>query len=157
VWVPSILVFKGKKLRHVPGYPIYHPRLLRRKSDLFIVSYSGHGETITENISSIFAKIPYSHEFYDGDISGWMQKHIKLAQQEVESEARKGEFISARARLNLALRGSFFRVPSRFLYHFILRGGFMDGSAGFKYSLMYTWYEMTKYTVARELKNGKLE
>ena len=30
--VPSILYLRGKRLNHAPGYPIYHPRLVRRET-----------------------------------------------------------------------------------------------------------------------------
>ena len=44
--VPSILYLRGKRLNYAPGYPIYHPRLVRRETTSFVRNHTGHGEAV---------------------------------------------------------------------------------------------------------------
>jgi glycosyltransferase involved in cell wall biosynthesis len=143
--VDSRLVFKGVELRHAPGYPLYHPRLVRRGAVRFEPSPSGHGETIGRDARLIRVDIPYRHHFYDGDLAAWMHKHVELAMQEAFTTRRAtaASALTPRSRLHLASRRLPLRGLARLVYHLILRGGFRDGRAGLEYALMYAWYEST--------------
>lgn len=152
--VPSWLVFCGHKLRYAPGYPIYHPRLVRAGVSPFTIGPAGHSETLMAGFRVGYSGISYSHHFFDGDISTWMTKHISLARMEISGDRQAG-ILTSRARMSLKLGRSFIRMPIRFLYHYLLKGGFFDGWRGLLYSLMYTWYEMTKYIMAQFQKRGK--
>lgn len=44
--VPSVLYLRGKRLKYAPGYPIYHPRLVRRETVGFVRNHTGHGEAV---------------------------------------------------------------------------------------------------------------
>ncbi|MEK7322530.1 MAG: glycosyltransferase family 2 protein [Pseudomonadota bacterium] len=145
VWVPSYLHLRGKRLAHAPGYPIYHPRAIRVGKVHFVTNHTGHGESIPATTATITAAIPYDHYFYDGDIVGWMHKHIGKALLEVGLKRTAGAQLSRRGKLSLLLGRSALRIPARFLYHYVLRGGFLDGRAGFEFALMFTWYEATIY------------
>ena len=147
VMVPSKLVFCGRRLLRAPGYPIYHPRLIRKEKVRFIENHSGHGETISVKHKTINSYIPYDHYFYEGDSVGWMQKHIKNAVKEAGAGPVKNAKVTRRVLINKLFGGTIFRIPIRFLYHYLWCGGFLDGNAGFKYSLLYTWYELTKYVL----------
>jgi hypothetical protein len=57
--------------------------------------------------------------------------------------------MTARGRLSVWLGRSALRVFARFLYHFVLRGGFLDGAAGLEFALMFAWYEATIHVQAR--------
>ena len=146
--VPSWLVFCGERLRYAPGYPIFHPRLVRSGTAPFIMGHAGHSETVDSVVRVGYGDIPYDHFFFDGNIDGWMQKHIGLARMEV-SEGRRAGVLTSRARLSLMLGRCFLRVPIRFGYHYLIRRGFRDGWRGLLYSLMYAWYELTKYIIAQ--------
>lgn len=145
VWVPSYLYLRGKRLKHAPGYPIYHPRAIRVGKVRFVTNHTGHGESIPATTATMTADIPYDHYFYDGDIVGWMHKHIGKALLEVGLKRTAGAQLSRRGKLSLLLGRSALRIPARFLYHYVLRGGFLDGRAGFEFALMFTWYEATIY------------
>lgn len=144
--VTSILVFAGRPLRHAPGYPIHHPRLVRRGAARFVPSPSGHGETVGAGTRMIAVDIPYDHHFFDGDISVWMRKHVGLAMQEAFPRDPGGGHVSARTRLQGMVPG-LLRVLARFAYHYGLRGGFRDGRAGLEYAAMYAWFEATKLVI----------
>jgi glycosyltransferase involved in cell wall biosynthesis len=147
--VASILVFKGVRLLHAPGYPIYHPRLVRTAGVRFFTNHTGHGESVPETARIAHVDIPYDHHFYDGDLKTWMRKHIHLGALEIEPRPTAGTAMTARGRLSVALGGSVLRIPLRFFYHYLFKGGFRDGRAGFEYALMYAWFEGTKYVLRR--------
>jgi len=57
--------------------------------------------------------------------------------------------MTTRGRLSVLLGRSWLRVLARFLYHFVFRGGFLDGAGGLEFALMFTWYEATIYLQAK--------
>lgn len=152
--IPSFLFFCDRKLGFAPGYPIFHPRLVRAGIAPFIVGHAGHSETIAAEVRLGYGHIPYDHYFFSGDLYSWMIKHIDLARQEAMLRKPLGGNLTSRARLSLLLRSSCLRPPLRFVYHYILRRGFKDGYSGLVYSLMQAWYEMTKYVM---IQFGKIE
>ena len=145
VMVPSLLFFRNHCLKHAPGYPIYHPRLVRTHQVRFMTNHTGHGESIPITVPTHYATIPYDHYFYDGHLSQWMTKHISHACQEVKRQATPGALLTKRGRIMMWLsKVPILRIPGRFFYHYCFCLGFLDGRAGLEYSLMYTWYEATK-------------
>lgn len=142
--IPSWLVFCGQRLRHAPGYPIYHPRLVRCGIAAFTFGHAGHSETLMPDVRVAYGDIPYDHHFFDGDIGAWMRKHIELADLEAKATKSSGS-LSFRSRLSLLMGKGFIRVPGRFVYHYLVESGFRDGWRGLLYSMMYVWYELTKY------------
>ncbi|CAI8855376.1 glycosyltransferase family 2 protein [Methylocaldum szegediense] len=149
VMVPSILYLRGKRLNYAPGYPIYHPRLVRRDTTKFVTNHTGHGEAVIDTCRISYSPIPYEHYFYNGEIIEWMHKHIGKAALEVRPRPTKGAVMTTRGRLSVWLGRSAFRIFARFLYHFVVRRGFLDGFAGFEFALMFTWYEATIYLQAK--------
>ena len=149
VMVPSILFLREKRLNHAPGYPIYHPRLVRREATKFVTNHTGHGEAVLNTARMAYSPIPYNHYFYHGEIIEWMHKHIGKAAQEVRPRPTAGAMLTTRGRISVWLGRSAFRIFARFLYHYVLRGGFLDGAAGLEFALMFTWYEATIYVQAR--------
>ena len=149
VMVPSVLFLRGRRLKHAPGYPIYHPRLARRGVVEFITNHTGHGEAVRDTCRIAHGAIPYEHYFYHGEIVAWMHKHIGKAALEVQLKPTAGAVMTRRGRLSVWLGRSWLRLPARFLYHYLLRGGFLDGAAGFEFALMFAWYEATIYLQAQ--------
>ncbi len=147
--LPSILYLRGKRLNHAPGYPIYHPRLVRRETVSFVRNHTGHGEAVTDTCRIGYGDIPYEHYFYDGEIVEWLHKHVDKAAQEVELQPTVGAVMTTRGRISVFLGRSMLRILARFLYHWLFRGGFLDGAAGFEFALMFTWYEATIYLQAK--------
>lgn len=147
--VPSILYLRDIRLNHAPGYPIYHPRLVRRDTVRFVRNHTGHGEAVLDSCRIVHGDIPYQHYFYHGEIIEWMHKHVDKAAQEVQLQPTSGAAMTTRGRLSVLLGRSWLRVVARFLYHFVFRGGFLDGVAGLEFALMFTWYEATIYMQAK--------
>ncbi|ASF45719.1 glycosyltransferase family 2 protein [Methylovulum psychrotolerans] len=147
--VPSLLYLRGKRLNHAPGYPIYHPRLVRRETVRFVRNHTGHGEAVINTCRMGYGDIPYQHYFYHGEIIAWMHKHIGKAAQEVQLHPNNGAVMTTRGRLSVLLGRSWLRILARFFYHFVLRGGFLDGAGGLEFALMFTWYEASIYLQAK--------
>lgn len=147
VMVPSFLFFRGRKLKYAPGYPIYHPRLVRTGKVRFTTNHTGHGESVASDCRCINGPIEYEHYFYDGNLSKWIQKHVGHSFAEVRVRRMEGTIVTRRGRISAWIGHSLWRVPLRFLYHYVLRQGFRDGREGLQYSLMYTWFEATKHLI----------
>ena len=147
--VPSILYLRGKRLKHAPGYPIYHPRLVRRENVSFVRNHTGHGEAVLNTCRLANTDIPYAHYFYHGEIIAWMHKHVGKAAQEVQLQPTTGAVMTTRGRLSVMLGRSWLRILARFCYHYLFRGGFLDGAAGLEFALMFSWYEATIYLQAK--------
>lgn len=148
--VPSLLFLDGRPLRHAPGYPVLHPRLVRREAVEFVPNHAGHGEAV---LAARMARAPigYDHYFQSGDLLPWLEKHLKLAKAEARASA---EPTTTRGKLAKLVGRGLARPLARFFYHYLLRGGFRDGRAGLQYSLMYTWYELSIYLLARSRRGG---
>ena len=137
--VPSVLFMNGRPLKYAPGYPVLHPRLVRRATVTFAPNHSGHGEAVVGGRVAT-APIAYHHHFQSGDLLPWLSKHLALASAEADARA---EPTTARGKLaKLAGRGPL-RPILRLLYHYVVRGGFRDGAGGLQYALMYAWYDLT--------------
>ncbi|MDO8843610.1 glycosyltransferase family 2 protein [Methylicorpusculum sp.] len=149
IMVPSVLYLRGKRLNYAPGYPIFHPRLVRRATTRFVRNHTGHGEAVIDSCRIGYSKIAYEHYFYQGEIIEWMHKHVDKAAQEVVLQPAAGAVMTRRGRLSVFLGRSWLRIMARFLYHFVFRGGFLDGFAGLEFALMFTWYEATIYVQAK--------
>jgi glycosyltransferase involved in cell wall biosynthesis len=149
VMVPSYFYLRGKRLSHAPGYPIVHARLLRRDTVRFLSHHEGgFGENIQAGCRIARARIPYEHYFYDGELLEWLHKHVDHANREIRVN-HAGIILNPRKRLSLLLGNSFWKAPARFFYHYVLRGGFLDGREGLEFSLMFGWYELTKFLLAK--------
>ncbi len=142
--IASLLVFQKKTLHYAPGYPLYHPRLVRCGHVTFIPNHTGHGETVDASARVRYIDIPYLHYWFDGDIVTWMIKHVKLAAQEATTMVPVAGHSTARARLSLLLRWPALRTITRFFYHYVWCTGFRDGWHGLAFSVMYGWFETTK-------------
>jgi glycosyltransferase involved in cell wall biosynthesis len=149
VFIPSLLVFRGRVLKHAPGYPVLHPRAVRRSRVRFVPDSHGHGETVVVDGRTQKIQTPYIHDWYQGDIQTWVTKHIRLARLEANAKAADSGLETRRSRLGRAAGRGLHRPLLRFAYHYILRLGFLDGARGLEYSTMYAWYELSKYLLSK--------
>ena len=129
--VPGALALDGVNLRHPGEPPFRRPRLVRRERVTFVEPPSGRGEMVNGAARQIDCAIPFSHPVYDGRIGDWMRAQVGAAEAEAARQPGARNWMGA-------------RVPARFLYHYVLRGGFRDGGKGFRYAAMQVWLEMTR-------------
>ena len=106
VMLPSYFYLRGRCLKHAPGYPIYHARLLRREKVEFLSHHEGgFGENIRAGCRIFHGRIPYEHYFYDGELLAWMHKHVDHADRETRTAS--GDIVVNPTRPSALRPGSF--------------------------------------------------
>jgi glycosyltransferase involved in cell wall biosynthesis len=162
--IASKLIFQGKWLRYASLFPWYQVRLGRREKLRF--HQVGHGQRETVDASRIgtleFSLLHYS--FAKG-IHDWIDKHNRYSTAEAEINIAKekqpiswrhafSETDSRRRVLKRIFARMPFRPTLRFVYMYILRGGFLDGRSGLTYCRLLSWYEKTIVLKERELRTS---
>lgn len=143
--VPSMLIYDGRMLMHAPGYPLLHVRLVRRDRVQFAAGTTGHGEALVGSPRVGTMRCFYVHDWFDGDVDRWLRKNLVLALAEAGAAAPANVRETARARTSARVGNGPHRPLVRFVYHWLLVGGWRDGWRGFEYALLYCWYELTRY------------
>lgn len=153
--VPSRTVLFGKVLRHAADYPVYQVRLMKRGELRFEQCGHGQRECAVERGLGVLRQ-PYTHFAFTHGLHRWFGKHNDYSTQEAERAIKirgvglKPDRQALVSKPSVAgrrfLKDLSFRVPGRpvlrFLYHYVLRLGFLDGRAGFVYSALYSVYEL---------------
>ncbi len=93
------------------------------------------------------------------DIATWVEKHNRYSNWEARLQVEAARADAAGLDASLArkrrLRRLAWSLPCRpglrFLYHYVWRGGFLDGRRGFVFCRLMGWYEFLCATKAREL------
>ncbi|UPJ26024.1 MULTISPECIES: glycosyltransferase family 2 protein [unclassified Bradyrhizobium] len=152
IYVSQTIYLNGKPLRYAPGYPIYHPRIARTSRARFSQNQSGHGEMIdaTKDLKTYHLDIPYKHFITSHGVDQWLVKHISLARLEASQVKQVNEATTARMRLSLLIPDNILRPLIRFAYHYMIKGGFRDGREGLVFSVMYMWFELSKWIIRTE-------
>jgi glycosyltransferase involved in cell wall biosynthesis len=164
------IYFLGKWIRHSQNFPVWHLRLLRKGRVRFKDSVTGHGETweVKGEIGTI--RQPYIHYSFSHGLKRWFEKHNQLSSIECQFYFKNhNEPIQYRQlvskdkhRRRQALRTVSYKIPLRpflrFFFQLFLKGGFLDGPAGWVYCGLYMVYEImisAKICEAKYLKRGR--
>ena len=128
-------IFLGTWIKYSYGHPSI-VRIFRTSTSPYYHS-EGAREYPTINGKQVYLKNPLIHRD-NRPIEEWFKKHISNAKRESEylinisSDSTKNnslkDFIRNKIWVNLPI---FFRSFIYFIYRYILRGGFLDGKAGF--------------------------
>lgn len=164
--VPSKLILFDTWLRYSGMYPVYQVRLGRR--DVLRFHQVGHGqrETTPPERLATFAE-PYLHYSFSEGLSRWLIRHVRYASDESHLIRAEGSgsdwrslFASDPVRRRRALKQLSSGLPvilrplARFLYVYVVRRGFRDGSAGLTYATMLAVYEGMTVVLAREQRHA---
>ena len=168
--VPSKVMFRSRWLRRSALYPSYQMRLGKVGEIRFV--QVGHGQREADAARGIgMLREPYIHEVFARGTLNWFLKHRGRAAAEAREIVSGGGASGfdwrglvahgdpvrrRRAAKFLAMRAPF-RPVLRFLYMYLLRGGFMDGRPGLEYCLMMAEYEKMitrKLALARKRNGG---
>jgi len=150
--VPSKLIFMGRWLRYSGMYPAYQVRFGRREQLRFVEHGHGQRESLPpDQVGTVAA--PFDHYNFSKGINDWFARHLRYARAEAEqalAERRESLRLSdlfgghptqrRRALKRLANRLPF-RPTLRFVYAYVVRRGFLDGRAGFRYARMLGIYQ----------------
>jgi glycosyltransferase involved in cell wall biosynthesis len=152
--LPSRLMFMGRWLRHCGDYPAYQVRLGRRDALRFRQVGHGQREALEAHRIGTF-ETDYLHFSFSKGLGDWFARHNRYSDDEAAhalalaeagggfrlGDLLRGDRTTRRRALkdlvaNLPLRGTL-----RLVYLYVLRGGFMDGRAGWIYCRMMSVYE----------------
>ena len=159
-YVAPRMMFHGRWLRRCTDYPAWQARFVRAKGFKFI--QVGHGQRESAEMRMGFFRAAYLHDISIPDIAVWETKHRRYAREEATrywAEDRKpvglSAFISGPAlERRRALKQVSYHLPFRpflrFIYQYVLRGGFLDGTEAYRYCRLLARYE--RYA-ADELRN----
>lgn len=144
------MMWEGRWIPHCTDYPAWQARFVRAPEFEFIQVGHGQREALHMRTARLLAN--YLHDLSSGGETEWLDKHRRYARAEAQahlstatdghlSDLWAGERLVRRRalkRLSYALPG---RPALRFVYQYLLRGGFLDGGAGFRYCRLLARYE----------------
>lgn len=145
-------MFLGKWVKHATGYPVWLIRLVQPHKASYEMRQTNVHPIVDGTIGEI--KGHFIHYSFNAGLRRWFEKHNFYSDREamegieihragrprVKDMRDPDPMRRRRAVKNLSffLKG---RALWRFLYSYLLRGGILDGSAGFHYCVMISMYE----------------
>lgn len=164
-YVAERVMFMGQWIRRSTQYPRYQMRLFDKRS-VWFTDY-GHTEREVCDGSTSFLKETYPHYTCGKGMARWIEKHNRYSTDEAIETVRQldsgkvnwrdlflgdSEVERRRALKDLSLRLPF-RPIVRFIYMYILLGGWMDGRGGFTWCMLQAFYEYLILLKVWELEN----
>lgn len=147
--------FQGRWIKHCTLYPSWFVRLYRPDRIRYEPRAVHEYPTVDGSIGELRGHL--IHDSFSKGLQEWFTKHVRYARLEAEenlgslsrglSDLDFGGLFDAGnpVRRRRALKALSFRLPCRpalrFLYMYMLRGGFWDGAAGYRYCRMLALYE----------------
>lgn len=162
------LMFMGRWIRRASMYPFYQARLLKRGEARF--TQRGHGQVLARADRGVgMLREPYIHHNFSKGIADWVDRHNRYSSQEAEriiglthdgglgaATTLPGGSRETHQQTVKRLADSLpCRPLLRFLYLYVLRGAFLDGRAGFDYSMLVAFYDYLTRLKVRELRGRR--
>ncbi len=155
------MMWNGRWIPHCTDYPAYQARLVRAPQFRFIEV--GHGQREAPDMRLGKLGSSYTHDLSSGGEEEWLAKHRRYARAEAREHLQRAgqgswtELVSSDAlvRRRALKRASYslpFRPALRFVYQYVFRGGFLDGSAGLHYCRLLAKYEGFTAAALKELR-----
>lgn len=143
-------IFMGRWIKRSSGYPTWFPRVFRRGR--VSVEREINEEYISDgNVKQLNGHI--DHYPFNKGMDWWFERHNRYSTMEARLlVARSKHFPSTRnagdpGNRRAILKAIAYRLPFRpyltFAYLYVVRGGFLDGKAGWTYANMRLAYELT--------------
>ncbi|WP_052360904.1 glycosyltransferase family 2 protein [Geminisphaera colitermitum] len=159
-YIAPRMIFRGRWIPHCTDYPAWQARLIHRKRFRFV--QAGHGQREAPDMRMGRLRENYHHNLSSESEETIAQKLARYARSEAAHAAatcrpprqllRALLSRDALARRR-ALKELSYRLPARgairFIYQYLLRRGFLDGSPGLAYCRLLAGYERES---ARELR-----
>ncbi len=159
----SKMMFRGQWLRHAGMFPSYQVRFGRR--DRLTFKQVGHGqrEDIEPDRIGTLSEALLHFSFSKG-LDEWFAKHNVYSAAEARhalldtgvglnvAGIASGDPMERRRALKRLASRLPFRPTLRFLYMFLVRGGWRDGSAGYTYCQLLATYEKMIVLKSQELR-----
>jgi glycosyltransferase involved in cell wall biosynthesis len=172
-YVNRKFIFMGGWIKHCGYYPSWNLRLIKRGHGEYerLTDIGDTGSGDNEVHEHVEANGPVAHLDHDmlhfafPSIHVFMEKHNRYSNWEaaVEFASSKGESavigekLSGRRRLKNFSRHLPFRPTLRFLYAYILKGGFLDGRPGYVFCRLLAMYEFMSVAKLTEMKRRETD
>ena len=150
----KVMLF-GKWVKRSSNFPVWHPRIVRKDRVRFKKAVTGHGETWDVKGKVGYIQEPYIHYSFSKGLSFWFEKHNRLSTMESQAYFDVGRsplkaisdcLAKDRHKRRQGLRALSYYLPFRpffrFFHQLIIRGGILDGPAGWTYCALYLAYEV---------------
>lgn len=158
------LMFMGRWIRRASMFPFFQARLLKLGESRF--TQHGHGQILeyaTRGVGKLHE--PYIHFNFSRGVTDWVARHNKYSTAEAERitaerrlRAKRLTWLHSghsREQRQQALKRLADRLPCRplirFLYLYFWKAAFLDGRAGFDYSVLMSFYDYLTQLKVREL------
>lgn len=149
-YVAPKMLWAGEWLRRSTDYPAWQARFARAASFTFVEV--GHGQREAPGTRMGWLRASYTHDLSSGGDAEWLEKHRRYARIEARRHVAEQNAVPLRQLFSgdallrrRAIKHFSYRLPARpllrFGYQYLLRGGFLDGPAGFHYCRLLARYE----------------
>lgn len=157
--------FMGRWLKRAQLYPTWLVRLFRPDKIRFerLVNPVPVVDGYVGELANDLIHYPFSH-----GVAHWVARHNDYSSMEAQENNQlslnntlklRNLFSSDPNLRRLAQKDLFFRLPARplikFVYYYLVRRGFLDGKAGFTYSVLQSFYEYLIVIKNREIQRKK--
>lgn len=164
-FTPFKVMLFGKWIKHASQYPVYVMRL-HKLGEIRFVGH-GHGQREIGAVRGIgHMKEPFIHYNFSKGLGEWFAKHAKYALQEAKQQILEEEqginyktkvdgedaAMAGRRRIKRFVRNFPGRSWLKFFYMLIIKGGILDGPAGWLYCRMVAHYEFMCTTILKDLR-----
>jgi glycosyltransferase involved in cell wall biosynthesis len=146
------MMFHGRWLKRCTDFPAWQARCVRAKGFRFV--QVGHGQRESPDMRMGFLQGSYLHDISAPDMEEWDAKHRSYAREEAVNSYTERQTVGSVLRQPLpktalerrrALKQLSYALPlrplMRFIYQYILRGGFLDGAGSLRYCRLLSRYE----------------
>lgn len=146
--------FMGRWIKHCTLYPSWFLRFYRPERIVYEPRAVHEYPTVDGAVGALTGHL--LHFSFNKGLEDWLQKHVRYARLEAAENLRSlaaerdcvdlaGLASPDPVRRRRALKELSFRLPFRsglrFIYMYLLRGGFLDGTPGYRYCRMLSMYE----------------
>jgi glycosyltransferase involved in cell wall biosynthesis len=149
-FVAPKMMFQGRWIPHCTDFPAWQARFVRVPRFTFV--QVGHGQREAPDMRLDRLHASYLHDLSAGGEVEWLEKHRRYARAEAQAhlaapnDARPLDLFSREGlRRRRALKQLTYSLPFRptlrFVYQYLLRGGFLDGPPGLRYCRLLARYE----------------
>lgn len=164
-FVAPKMMFQGRWIPRCTDFPAWQARFVRAPQFAFI--QVGHGQREAPQMRLDRLPASYLHDLSAGGEDEWLAKHRRYARAEAQAhltgpnETRwRDLFARERLRRRRALKRLTYSLPGRpalrFVYQYVLRGGFLDGLPGLRYCRLLARYEGFAADELRKLRTAAL-
>jgi glycosyltransferase involved in cell wall biosynthesis len=151
-YVAPRMLWEGRWIPRCTDFPAWQARFVKARGFEFV--QAGHGQREAPHMRMEHLRANYLHDLSADGADGWMFKHQRYAMEEARAflngnstmGRQFGALLSgpplARRR---ALKHLSYHLPGRpalrFIYQYVLRGGFLEGGPGYRYCRLLARYE----------------